>query len=78
MKTNKRWLGRFEIFLLLTSGEVRLARFYDLRCTGVYEGISERLAMKIGNENQPQWIRSRHWERMAEELGIRPNLSCGP
>ncbi|MCU0600325.1 MAG: type II toxin-antitoxin system HipA family toxin, partial [Desulfobacterales bacterium] len=41
--------------LLLTPNEVRLAPFYDLMCTGVYEGVHERLAMKIGNENRPQW-----------------------
>ncbi|NOY69228.1 MAG: type II toxin-antitoxin system HipA family toxin [Deltaproteobacteria bacterium] len=58
------------ISLLLTPDKIRLAPFYDLMCTGVYEGINERLAMKIGNENRSQWIRSRHWERMAKEVGI--------
>jgi serine/threonine-protein kinase HipA len=56
--------------LLLTPNEVRLAPFYDLMCTGVYEGVHEKLAMKIGNENRPQWIKSRHWVRMAESIGI--------
>jgi serine/threonine-protein kinase HipA len=27
--------------------------------------------MKIGGENRPQWILSRHWERLAEDVGIR-------
>lgn len=58
------------ISLLLTSREVRLAPFYDLMCTGVYEGVNEKLAMKIGNENRPQWIQPRHWERMAQTVGI--------
>ena len=39
-------------------------------CTGVYEWINEKLAMKIGGENRTQWIRDRHWERMAKEVGI--------
>jgi serine/threonine-protein kinase HipA len=56
--------------LLLTHDEIRLAPFYDLMCTGAYEGISERLAMKVGGENRTQWIRDRHWERMAKEVGI--------
>ncbi len=56
--------------LLLTPNEIRLAPFYDLMCTGVYEGINEKLAMKIGSENRPQWVQSRHWERMAEAVGI--------
>jgi serine/threonine-protein kinase HipA len=60
--------------LLLTADEVRLAPFYDLMCTGVYEGINRRLAMKIGNENRPEWIQSRHWTRMADNVSIRPGF----
>ena len=26
--------------------------------------------MKIGGENRIQWIRNRHWERMAKSVGI--------
>lgn len=59
------------ISLLLMPDEIRLAPFYDLMCTGAYEGINEKLAMKIGNENRPLWIQSRHWERLAEEVGIK-------
>ncbi len=58
------------ISLLLGFDEIRLAPFYDLMCTGVYEGIHEKLAMKIGKENRAQWIYARHWERMAQEVGI--------
>ncbi len=61
--------------LLLSSTEIRLAPFYDLMCTGVYEGINEKLAMKIGNENRPNWVQSRHWVRMAEAVGIRPKFA---
>lgn len=50
--------------------QIRLAPFYDLMCTGVYEGINKKLAMKIGGENRPSWIRSRHWKRMAAQAGI--------
>lgn len=56
--------------LLLRPDEIRLAPFYDLMCTGVYEGISDKFAMKIGNENRPQWIQPRHWQRLAETVGI--------
>lgn len=58
--------------ILLSSTEIRLAPFYDLMCTGVYEGINEKLAMKIGGENRPQWIQPRHWMRLGEAAGIRP------
>ncbi len=60
------------ISLLLSPSQIRLAPFYDLMCTGIYEEINERLAMKIGGENRPQWIQSRHWVRMAEAVGVRP------
>ncbi len=56
--------------LLLTSDEIRLAPFYDLMCTGVYEWINQKLAMKIGRENRTDWIRDRHWTRMAKDVGI--------
>lgn len=59
---------------LLSPNEIRLAPFYDLLCTEVYEGINKRLAMKVGKENRPQWIQSRHWEQMAQQIGIRPNF----
>jgi len=60
--------------LMLNADGVRLAPFYDLMCTGVYEGISEKMAMKIGNENRPQWIKSRHWVRVGEAVGIRADF----
>lgn len=60
--------------LLLAPNEIRLAPFYDLMSTGVYEGINERLAMKVGKENRPRWIRTRHWQRMATEAGIGPQF----
>lgn len=30
--------------------------------------------MKIGGENDPKAIQRRHWERFAEEVGIKPKL----
>ena len=62
------------ISVLLKSDEIRLAPFYDLMCTGVYEGVHDKLAMKIGKENRPRWIYIRHWERMAKALGIGTKL----
>jgi serine/threonine-protein kinase HipA len=57
--------------LILSPDEIRLAPFYDLICTGIYGGINEKLAMKIGGENRLQWLMQRHWERLAEGIGIR-------
>lgn len=60
--------------ILYSPEGIRLAPFYDLLCTGVYEGIAEKLAMRIGSENRPGWIAPRHWERLAKEIGIGVKL----
>lgn len=56
--------------LLYTHAAPTLAPFYDLLSTIIYENTSDRLAMKIGKENRPDWIQERHWERFAEEINI--------
>lgn len=55
-------------------GSVRLAPFYDLLCTGCYSQLDKRMAMRIGGERHPEELRRRHWERLAEELEIRPKV----
>jgi len=51
---------------------LRLAPFYDLLCTEIYEGLFRKSAMKIGKENRPDWIMTRHWDRLAHEIKISP------
>lgn len=41
--------------------QIRLAPFYDMMCTNIYEDLSKRLTMKIEGENRPEWIMERHW-----------------
>lgn len=60
--------------LLLTPPGPRLAPFYDLLCTRVYESLNDRLAMRIGGENRPAWIQPRHWLAFATEANIKPGL----
>jgi len=50
--------------------QIRLAPFYDLMCTNIYKDLSQKLAMKIGGENRPEWIMSRHWKRFGDEMEI--------
>lgn len=50
----------------------RLAPFYDLVCTGIYDTLSRRLAQKIGGENRPRFIARRHWDRLAESIDVNP------
>lgn len=60
------------ISLLLSQDGVRLAPFYDLLSTAIYPGISQKLAMKVGTENRPNWIMRRHWEELAIDANVAP------
>lgn len=60
------------ISLLLDEESVRLAPFYDLMSTVIYQNLSKELAMKIGREDRPDWIAKRHWERLAADAGVAP------
>jgi serine/threonine-protein kinase HipA len=61
-------------YSLILEGEdaPRLAPLYDLLSTSIYPGLTRKLAMKIGGENRPEYIRPRHLERLAADLGMRP------
>jgi len=50
----------------------RLAPFYDLVCTEVYEHLSGHLAQKIGGEYHPRRVARRHWDRFAAEIDVNP------
>ncbi|MCP4552387.1 MAG: type II toxin-antitoxin system HipA family toxin, partial [Bacteroidetes bacterium] len=54
--------------------QIRLAPFYDMLCTDIYEDLSQKLAMKIGEENRPEWIMERHWKRFSEEIKINNTI----
>ncbi|MGB0713209.1 MAG: type II toxin-antitoxin system HipA family toxin [Gammaproteobacteria bacterium] len=58
------------VSLLLTAQGPRLAPFYDLMSTAVYPGLSERMAMRVGGEDRPDWIIERRWRGFADEVGI--------
>ncbi len=50
----------------------RLAPFYDLLSTQVYPNLSAKTAMKIGGENRADWLQTRHWERFADSVALKP------
>ncbi len=54
--------------------QIRLAPFYDMLCTDIYEDLSQKLAMKIGGENRPEWIMERHWKKFSEEIKINNTI----
>ncbi len=53
---------------------VRLAPLYDLVSTGVYEGLTPRLAMAIGGEDDPSRVNLSCWERLGAESGLGGTL----
>lgn len=55
--------------LLFKDGQKRLAPFYDMVCTTVYESLSDHFAFRIGGENRPEWMMERHWEQFARDIG---------
>jgi len=59
---------------LLTKPGPRLAPFYDLICTAIYESLTDRLAMKVGGEDRPNWLQLRHWKRFADSIAIKQDL----
>ena len=50
----------------------RLAPFYDLVCTQVYDQLSSKQAQKIGGEYRFKYIASRHWDRFATSIDVNP------
>lgn len=58
------------IALLFTRSGPALAPFYDLMCTVVYAELTDRIAMKIGGEDRPDWIITRRWQQFAEEIDV--------
>ncbi|RJR26655.1 MAG: type II toxin-antitoxin system HipA family toxin [Desulfobacteraceae bacterium] len=57
--------------LLLAEPGPRLAPFYDIISTQVYPHLAAKMAMKIGGENRSDWLQSRHWERLADSIGLK-------
>ncbi|MFA6999853.1 MAG: type II toxin-antitoxin system HipA family toxin [Candidatus Paceibacterota bacterium] len=62
------------ITILLTNPGPRLAPFYDLLCTNIYEDLTNKLAMKIGGENRLDWLQTKHWNAFADSIAIKQSL----
>ena len=62
------------ISFLYEKGRIRLAPFYDLMSTLVYDGLTDKMAMKIDGENRLRWIRKRHFERFASKIDVKPKM----
>ncbi len=62
------------ISLLISANAIQLAPFYDLMSTVVYEGLSEKMAMKIGGYYERDVIVARHWVKFADDIGVKPTI----
>jgi len=62
------------ISLLFNEQGPVLAPFYDIMSTAVYPELTERLAMRIGGEDRPDWVIARRWEQFAEDAGVKYNI----
>ncbi|MFT4583804.1 MAG: serine/threonine protein kinase HipA of HipAB toxin-antitoxin module [Gammaproteobacteria bacterium] len=49
----------------------RLAPFYGLMSTHVYQALSSGMAMSIGNEDRPDWIIPARWRELAAAIDVR-------
>jgi len=63
-------------FSILYQGESEsLAPFYDLLCTLIYsDAFKAKMAMKIGGKYKFKEVGIRHWEKLGEALGFRPDF----
>jgi serine/threonine-protein kinase HipA len=60
--------------LLDGPGSIRLAPLYDLISTAVFHGTDRKLAMRYGSENRSEYLRRRHLDRLAQDLGVKSAL----
>ncbi len=56
--------------LLYLNGQIRLAPFYDVLCTAFYPELASRMAMKIGGKYKAEDVYPRHFEKLANEVGL--------
>ena len=52
------------------NGEIVFAPCYDILCSMVYDGLTSKMAMKIGGHYEHNKILIRHFEKLANDLNI--------
>jgi len=55
-------------------GHVTLAPLYDVVCTRLYPSLMETFAMRYGGVLDPAQMTAKAWDRLAEEVGVRPSF----
>jgi serine/threonine-protein kinase HipA len=59
---------------LVTNEGLRLAPLYDIFCTKAFPTLSHHLSMKIGDVQIVDRVRWRHWQNLADQIGIEFEL----
>ena len=57
-----------------SDGAVRLAPFYDIVSTEVYEHLTPDLSMQFGGSSDPRRLGPKDLERFAKDLQVDPNV----
>jgi serine/threonine-protein kinase HipA len=50
--------------------EIKLAPFYDLLSTHIYEGLDHKMAMKIGGHYKVEDVFPRHWQELCKDVNF--------
>jgi serine/threonine-protein kinase HipA len=62
--------GKNFSLLYHVDASIRLAPLYDLVCTAQYPELSPKMAMKLGGEYRSDRVAIRHFEKLADEVGL--------
>jgi serine/threonine-protein kinase HipA len=58
--------------LVYRPGDAGLAPAYDILSTAVYGGTTRKMAMKLGGEYRPDYVRARHLDALIADAGLGP------
>lgn len=65
----------FDSLREVTRPSATLAGFsplYDMLCTAVYPGLSDKIARKVGSQYRFSCVQARHWDQLAGRGGLCP------
>ena len=62
------------ISIMIRPNGFSLAPFYDLMSTVVYAGLDAKFSMKIGGKYKRREVSGRHWDRFAEDAGVKSDV----
>lgn len=54
-----------------TQSNIRLAPFYDMVCTRVYQNLTSKMAMKIGSKYDADNLFAQYWEQLCNDINYR-------